>query len=200
MTVKDKDGNALDGAATYRLNVPADAPVELYRSATIYDRATPALIRGRSRSSRSSQNVGPQKNANGSLDVYFAPKAPAGKESNWVPTSADGQFEALFPTKPLFDKTWKLPDIEKIARMSPHAQLVDDTRFQTNRHPKPSGSALVGTGEPRFAVDGSRAPKSLPITSDPQPLVTLFVDSTLGSYSKMQRLRATSSPESARIC
>jgi len=53
------------------------------------------------------------------VDVYFGPKAPVGKEANWVPTSATGQFEVLFrlygPEKPLFDKTWKLPDIEKIA-------------------------------------------------------------------------------------
>ena len=47
-----------------------------------------------------------------------APSAPAGKETNWVPTSASGKFEVLFrlygPEKPLFDKTWKLPDIERI--------------------------------------------------------------------------------------
>jgi hypothetical protein len=51
------------------------------------------------------------------VDVYFGPKAPAGKESNWIPTDANGKFEVLFrfygPQKPLFDKTWKLPDIEK---------------------------------------------------------------------------------------
>jgi hypothetical protein len=66
--------------------------------------------------SRSSQTPGLQKNANGSVDIYFGPKAPVGKESNWVPTSADGKFEVLFrfygPEKPLFDKTWRLPDIE----------------------------------------------------------------------------------------
>ena len=49
--------------------------------------------------------------------LYFGPKAPAGKESNWVPTDPNGKFEVLFrfygPLKPLFDKTWKLPDIEK---------------------------------------------------------------------------------------
>jgi hypothetical protein len=59
-----------------------------------------------------------QKNADASVEVYFGPNAPAGKESNWVPTKADGQFEVLFrlygPETPLFDKTWKLPDIEKI--------------------------------------------------------------------------------------
>src|ERR1700758_5511825 len=67
---------------------------------------------------RSSQTPGLQKNADGSGEVFFGPKAPADKESNWVPTSADGGFEVLFrfygPEKPLFDKTWQLPDIEKI--------------------------------------------------------------------------------------
>jgi len=42
--------------------------------------------------------------------------APVGKEANWVPTSVEGQFEVLFrfygPEKALFEKTWKLPDIE----------------------------------------------------------------------------------------
>ena len=119
MTIKDKDGNAFDGSATYRLNVPANAPVNLYWSATIYDRTTHALIRNMPRASRSSQNVGLQKNANGSVDVYFGPIAPDGKASNWVPTSPGGQFEVLFrfygPTRPLFDKTWTLPDIEQVA-------------------------------------------------------------------------------------
>jgi hypothetical protein len=53
------------------------------------------------------------------VDIYFGPKAPAGKEANWVPTSASGKFEVLFrlysPQKSLFDKTWKLPDIEMIS-------------------------------------------------------------------------------------
>jgi hypothetical protein len=119
MTIKDKDGNAFDGGSTYRLTVPANAPVSQYWSATAYDRATHALIRDQKWSSRSSQNPDLQKNADGSADVYFGPKAPAGKEANWVPTSTGGDFEVLFrlygPEKPLFEKTWVLPDIEKIA-------------------------------------------------------------------------------------
>jgi hypothetical protein len=58
-------------------------------------------------------------NADGSVDVYFGPEALAGKESNWVPTSSDGGFEVLFrfygPQKAIFDKTWQLPDIEKVS-------------------------------------------------------------------------------------
>jgi hypothetical protein len=118
MTIKDKDGNSFDGGSTYRLTVPASAPVKLYWSATVYDRATHALIRDQKWSSRSSNTPDLQRNADGSVNTYFRPKAPEGKESNWIPTSADGKFEVLFrfygPEKPLFDKTWKLPDIEKM--------------------------------------------------------------------------------------
>jgi len=58
------------------------------------------------------------KNADGSVDIYFGAKSPEGKESNWVPTSAARKFEVLFrfygPEKALFEKTWKLPDIEEV--------------------------------------------------------------------------------------
>jgi hypothetical protein len=118
MAIKDRQGRPFDGGSTYRLGVPANAPVKQYWSATAYDRATHGLIRNLPRSSRSSQTPGIEKNADGSVDVYFGPRAPAGKESNWVPTKAGGRFEVLFrfygPEKPLFDKTWKLPDIERI--------------------------------------------------------------------------------------
>jgi hypothetical protein len=120
LTIADKDGRLLDGGTTYRLTVPANAPVRQYWSATVYDRATHAPIRNARGPSRSSQTPGLQKNADGSVDIYFGPKAPAGKESNWVPTSTDGGFEVLFrfygPEKPLFEKTWRLPDIEKETR------------------------------------------------------------------------------------
>jgi hypothetical protein len=118
MTIKDGDGNALDGGDAYRLTVPPNAPVRQYWSATAYDRATHALIRNMPRSGRSSQSPGLQASADGSVDIYFSPKAPAGKESNWVPTSAGGKFEVLFrfygPEKEVFDKTWKLPDVVRI--------------------------------------------------------------------------------------
>jgi hypothetical protein len=119
MAAKDKEGRALDGASNYRLNVPANAPVKQYWSAVVYDRGTHALIRDVPRTGRSSQSQGLQKNSDGSVDIYFGPKAPSGKDANWVPTSAGGKFEVLFrlygPQKPLFDKTWVLPDIEKAA-------------------------------------------------------------------------------------
>ncbi len=112
----DKNGDALDGGSSYRLSVPANAPTAQYWSATVYDRKTHALIKGMQRASRASNSSEVLANTDGSVDVYFGPKAPPGKESNWVPTDPDGKFEVLFrlygPQKPLFDKTWVLPDIE----------------------------------------------------------------------------------------
>jgi hypothetical protein len=117
MTLKDNGGQPFDGKKTYRLTVPPNAPVKLYWSATAYDRETHALIRDTSRSSRASNSPDLQKNADGSVDIYFGPKAPDGKESNWVPT-AGRNFEVLFrlygPEKPFFDKTWKLSDVEEV--------------------------------------------------------------------------------------
>jgi hypothetical protein len=117
MAIKDQTGKPLEGKSTYRLNVPGNAPVKQYWSATAYDRQTHALIRETSRSSRASNSPEMQKNADGSVDVFFGPKPPSGKESNWVPTAGQN-FEVLFrlygPEQPLFDKTWKLPDIEKV--------------------------------------------------------------------------------------
>ncbi|WP_199775636.1 DUF1254 domain-containing protein [Microbulbifer pacificus] len=118
MTIKDNAGNDLDGGSTYRLRVPADAPVRQYWSATVYDRTSHALIRDTPRSSRGSNSQGLHKNTDGSVDIWFGPRAPEGRESNWVPTKAGGQFEVMFrlygPEQSFFEKRWVLPDLEKI--------------------------------------------------------------------------------------
>jgi len=118
MTTKDKEGGPLKGARAYRLTVPANPPVEQYWYVTAYDRQTHALIKNMPRASRSSQIPELQKNADGSVDIYFGPAAPAGKEANWVPTDPARKFELMFrayaPTKALFEKSWVLSDVEKI--------------------------------------------------------------------------------------
>jgi hypothetical protein len=119
MVAKDRDGQPFEGNVTYRLTVPANAPVRNYWSATVYDRETHALVRNMPSASRASISPGLQKNADGSVDIYFGPKAPDGKDANWVPTDPARKFELLFrlygPEKPLFDHSWKLPDVERVA-------------------------------------------------------------------------------------
>jgi hypothetical protein len=118
LNISDKTGKALEGNKTYRLRVPANAPVEQYWSVTAYDRETHALIRGMSRPSLASNDTTVQKNPDGSTDIYFGLAAPAAKGSNWVPTDPKRQFELLFrvyaPKKEFFDKVWKVPDVEEV--------------------------------------------------------------------------------------
>lgn len=119
ISIRDKDGEAFDGGKDYRLTVPPNVPVEQYWSVTAYDRETHALIKNMDRASRASNAAELQKNADGSVDIFFGPKAPAGKESNWVPTDPARNFELMFrlygPKKEFFAKAWTMPDVEKVA-------------------------------------------------------------------------------------
>ena len=60
----------------------------------------------------------PQANADGSFDIYFGPNTPAGKEKQWVKTiPGKGWFtyvRVYGPEGPLFDGSYKHPDIEKL--------------------------------------------------------------------------------------
>jgi hypothetical protein len=117
MVAKDKTGRDFDGGKLYRLTVPPNAPVRQYWSVTVYDRETHALVRNMPSASRASISSGLQKNPDGSVDVYFGPRPPKGKEGNWVPTDPKRKFELLFrlyqPEKAFFDKAWRLPDVER---------------------------------------------------------------------------------------
>lgn len=59
-----------------------------------------------------------QKNADGTVDIYFGPKAPAGKEANWIATKGGKPFFVMFrfygPQKPIVDKSWVLNEIERV--------------------------------------------------------------------------------------
>ncbi|KAF2515896.1 DUF1254 domain-containing protein [Flavobacterium zhairuonense] len=118
MTIKDDKGQEFDGSKLYQLHLPANVPVKLYWSITAYDRETHALIKGMKYFSRASTTPGIQKNSDGSVDIYFGAKAPAGKESNWVPTDPKGKFELLArfygPEKGFFEKTWKMGDVTEV--------------------------------------------------------------------------------------
>jgi hypothetical protein len=60
----------------------------------------------------------PKKNADGSTDLYIGPKAPSGKEGNWLATVPGKGFFAILrlylPTAPAIDGSWKPGDIEKV--------------------------------------------------------------------------------------
>lgn len=116
---KDSKGEWLDGGNTYRLHVPANPPVKQFWSVTYYDEDTrqmAATPQGRPDVSSHKEDI--VKNGDGSIDVYFGPKAPKGHEANWVQTVPGRGWFTYFrfygPTEPFFDRSWVLPDFEKI--------------------------------------------------------------------------------------
>ncbi len=116
---RDNDGHPFDGGKSYRLHVPANVPVKQFWSVTLYDIDTRTLIQNKEQiGDRSSRQQDLVKNADGSVDVYFGPTAPKGFEKNWVPTVPGKAWFTYFrlygPLEAYFDKSWPLPDIEKV--------------------------------------------------------------------------------------
>jgi hypothetical protein len=114
----DRSGDWLDGANYYKLHVPPNAPAKLFWSVTLYDVDTRSLIINEQKIADRSSRMNLEKNADGSIDIYCGPTAPAGFESNWIPTVAGKSWFAYFrlyePTETYFDKSWPLGDFEKI--------------------------------------------------------------------------------------
>ena len=116
---KDRDGNWLSGGDTYRLHIPPNPPIKQFWSVTAYDEGTRQMvITEQGRPDLSSRKEDLVKNSDGSVDVYFGPKAPKGMETNWVQTvPGEGwftYFRFYAPTEAFFDKSWALPDFEKV--------------------------------------------------------------------------------------
>jgi hypothetical protein len=112
----DKEGNWFDGAKSYTLRIPPDPPAKNFWSLTVYDSATRCLIDNPQRKGDLSSRQDLTKNADGSVDLYFALNAPSGREKNWVQTIANRNWFAYLrlygPTEGYFDKSWKMSDIQ----------------------------------------------------------------------------------------
>lgn len=114
---KDKDGNYLYGDKNYKLNIPANVPAKDFWSVVVYDPQTRSELQTSQKfPSKNSKKAGLVKNQDGSVDVYFGPKPPAGKEGNWIETvPGKGWFVVLRlygPLDPWFDNEWQPGEIE----------------------------------------------------------------------------------------
>jgi hypothetical protein len=115
--LRDKSGEYLDGSKAYRLNVPKDIPAKLFWSVTAYDSRTRSEVATpQDRAALRSLFEKFSTNKDGSIDLYFGPKAPAGKESQWIQTQPGHGWFAYFriygPEPAAFDGSWKPGDFE----------------------------------------------------------------------------------------
>lgn len=113
----DKNGDYLDGSKSYKLHIPAKVPAKDFWSVVIYDPQTRSELQtSQPFPSKNNKRDKLIENADGSVDLYFAPTAPAGKDANWIATvSGKGWYPLLRLYGPLqawFDKTWRPGEIE----------------------------------------------------------------------------------------
>lgn len=117
--VRDSMGRYLDGGKTYKITLPAPIPVANFWSFMVYDGQTRSMLETDQKlAGLDSNDKAIKKNADGSVTVWFGPKAPAGQESNWVQTMPGKGWNTLLrlygPLAPWFDKTWKPGDFERV--------------------------------------------------------------------------------------
>ena len=115
----DADKKAFDGSKAYKLHLPPNVPVNDFWAVTIYDTQTRSLLQtSQAFPTVGSQDKGMKKNADGSYDVYFAPKAPAGKEGNWLQTVPGKSWFTILrmygPLEPWINKSWRPSEIELV--------------------------------------------------------------------------------------
>ena len=113
----DANGNTLDGSKNYKLNLPKDPPALKFISVVVYDPQTRSELQtGQPFPSKNNARDALIENENGSIDLYFGPQPPAGKEANWIQTvPGKGWFSLLrlySPTEAWFDKTWRPGEFE----------------------------------------------------------------------------------------
>jgi len=115
----DKDGNALDGSKTYKIHLPPNVPAKDFWSFTLYDNQTRSMLQTDQRfPGLDNLGEGLRQNPDGSYDVYFAPKPPAGWENNWIQTVPGKGWNTIFrlygPLESFYDKTWRPGDPELV--------------------------------------------------------------------------------------
>lgn len=115
----DADGDFLDGGKAYRLHMPPDPPAALFWAVTAYNITDGTMVAAAQRMPSINGFNTVEKNADGSIDLWFGPERPAAAPAaNWIQTVPDRNFLVtirLYGTgAAFFDQTWKPDDVVKV--------------------------------------------------------------------------------------
>lgn len=119
-TVRDADGDLLDGAHTYLLRLPPGVPARLYWAVTLYNAIDGTMPATPQRLPSINQYDRPDVDDDGAVRIWFAPERPQGVGAkNWIqslPGRAQLVAVRLYGVGAAFyTATWKPDDIRKVA-------------------------------------------------------------------------------------
>jgi hypothetical protein len=117
---RDGEGDWLAGGKHYKFTIAPDIPAARFWDVSVYDIETRGLIQNGDAPGKVNQfTKGLVKNDDGSIDIFFGPTAPEGKEANWIKTVEGKSWFTYFrlygPTKTYFDRSWPMLDIEPLS-------------------------------------------------------------------------------------
>lgn len=117
ITFRDSKGNYLDGGKTYKITLPGPIPAKNFWAFSVYDSQTRSLLETDQKLAGVDSTLPDiKKGADGSVTIWFGPKAPAGHASNWVQTMPNKGYSVALrlygPLEPWFDKSWRPGDPE----------------------------------------------------------------------------------------
>jgi hypothetical protein len=115
----DSEKRVFDGAKTYKLLLPVDPPVANFWAVTVYDTQTRSMLQTNQKfPSVDTNSEGIKQNSDGSLTVYFGPKAPKGYENNWIETIPGKSWFVILrmygPLQPWIDQAWRPGEVEMV--------------------------------------------------------------------------------------
>ena len=116
-TYRDGNGAWLLGEKSYRFRIPPNPPAKDFWSVLVYDNWSRAILpNGQKVAGKNSYDKAVKANSDGSIDIFFGPKPPPGKESNWIRTVPGKGWFPIFrlygPLEPWFNRTWIPDDIQ----------------------------------------------------------------------------------------
>lgn len=112
----DGDKQPFDGGKSYKISLPANAPVANFWAVTIYDTQTRSMLQTNQKNAGiDSLQDGLRYNKDGSIDIYFAPKPPPGYKNNWIQTVPGKSWFTILrmysPLEKWINQSWRPSEV-----------------------------------------------------------------------------------------
>jgi len=118
-TVRDADGEFLDGSNTYKLHLPPNPPAGLFWAVTVYNVTDGTMPETEQLLPSTNGYYDLPKGKGGGIDIWFGPEQPDGvADAAFIQTIPERHFLValrLYGTGvEFFDQTWKPDDVVKV--------------------------------------------------------------------------------------